>query len=59
MGSLDANRLDEVFEGLRENAHKLNSWECDRLEEWEALWERGVELYEKQLDCLERMWLKV
>lgn len=57
--TLDKHRLPEVFEGLKDNLHKLTAWEIDRLEEWEVLVERGKELSEKQMDCLERMWQKV
>lgn len=57
--TLDVNRLGEVFEALRENQHKLNTWECDRLEEWERQWENGRPLSEKQLECLERMYQRV
>jgi hypothetical protein len=57
--TLDVNQLEKVFEALRENTHKLNSWECDRLEEWEPLWERTGKLSEAQLECLEKMYLKV
>jgi hypothetical protein len=51
--------LQEVFDKLKENVHRLNSWEIDRLEEWEPLWQRTSKLSEKQLECLERMYLKV
>lgn len=57
--TLDVNRLQEVFDKLKENVHRLNSWEIDRLEEWEPLWQRTSKLSEKQLECLERMYLKV
>lgn len=57
--TLDTNRLPEIFEKLRENTHKLNSWECDRLEEWEPLYERTGKLSEKQLECIEKMYVKV
>jgi hypothetical protein len=57
--SLDVNRLAEVFEGLRENSDRLTSWECDRLEEWESLWARGIQLSERQLEVLEQMYVKV
>jgi len=61
--TLDENRLDVVFEALKENAHKLSTWEVDRLEEWEPMWERrgkkpGI-FSDKQLECLERMYQKV
>jgi len=57
--SLDVNRLEEIFDGLEENSHKLLPWELDRLPEWRTLWERGFTLSDKQLECLERMWNKV
>lgn len=57
--TLDVNKLDVVFQKLRENPERLNSWELDRLEEWEPLWERTGQLSEKQLECLEKMYIKV
>lgn len=57
--TLDVRRLDAVFEALRDNVSCLNSWECDRLEEWEAKWEKTGRLSEAQLECLEQMYLKV
>jgi hypothetical protein len=57
--TLDVNKLEEIFDGLEANAHKLNSWEIDRLPEWRALWERGVDLGPTRLRCLEQMWLKI
>lgn len=57
--TLDVNKLEQVFEALKENVHKLNSWEVDRLEEWEPIWQRMGKLSEKQLECLEKMYLKV
>jgi hypothetical protein len=57
--TLDIKQLEKIFDELEENAHKLSSWEMDRLPEWRALWERGRELSEKQLECLEKMYLKV
>jgi hypothetical protein len=59
MHTLDTTRLPQIFEALRENIHRLNSWECDRLEEWEVLYERKGELSEAQLECIERMYVKV
>jgi hypothetical protein len=57
--SLDVSKLEQVFETLRDNTHKLTAWECDRLEEWEAKWKRGGKLSEGQLETLEEMYLKV
>jgi hypothetical protein len=59
--TLDISKLPQIFEELKENTHKLNSWECDRLEEWETIYVRkGVDgLSEKQLECLEKMYVKV
>lgn len=58
--TLDVTKLEQVFEGLRNAVPgKLTAWEMDRLEEWEALWERGVKLSERQLEILEQMWMKV
>ena len=59
MHTLNVNKLGQIFEGLEENADKLTPWECDRLEEWKTLWERDVQLSERQLEVLEQMWLKV
>jgi hypothetical protein len=56
--SLDESKLQQVFDGLRENSHKLTAWELDRLEEWEEKWTRGGKLSERQLEILEEMWLK-
>lgn len=57
--TLDENQLEQVFEGLQDNTHKLTPWECDRLEEWYAIWKRGGKLSERQLEILEQMWQKV
>ena len=57
--TLDVNKLEEVFDGLFENAHKLSTWEADRLPEWHALWQSGRILSEKKMECLEKMWGKV
>jgi hypothetical protein len=58
--TLDVSKLPQIFEALRENTHKLTTWECDRLEEWEIIYERkGVDgLSEKQLECIEKMHMK-
>lgn len=63
--SLDLKRLGEIFEGLKENAHKLTTWEIDRLEEWEAKWNQnpGQRMFtdpdSKVMEILEQMWAKV
>jgi hypothetical protein len=57
--TLDVSKLPQIFEALRENVHKLNSWECDRLEEWEQLYERTGQLSDGQLETIEQMYLKV
>ena len=58
--TLDLRRLAEVFEAVEadDGAH-LTTWECDRLVEWKALWERGRTLSDRQLEILEQMYLKV
>lgn len=57
--TLDVSKLPQIFETLRDNMHKLNSWECDRLEEWELLYERTGELSDKKLETIEAMYQKV
>lgn len=57
--TLDVSKLPQIFEELREKQHKLNSWECDRLEEWEPEYERKGTLSDAKLACIERMYLKV
>jgi hypothetical protein len=57
--SLDVSKLGEIFQKLRDNMERLNSWECDRLDEWEPIWERGGKLSDNQLGCIEKMYLKV
>lgn len=57
--TLDVSKLEKVFDELLENAHKLNTWEIDRLEDWYPIWKAGRQLSENQLECLERMYLKV
>ena len=57
--TLDVSKLPQIFEELNNNLHKLNSWECDRLSEWEPLYERKGTLSEAQIDCIEKMYLKV
>jgi len=57
--TLDVSKLSYVFEQLRDNVDRLNSWECDRLEEWEAEWNRKGTLSDAKLECLEKMYLKV
>lgn len=59
--TLDISKLPQIFEELRDNTHKLTTWECDRLDEWEILYERkgpGA-LSENQLECIEKMYVKV
>jgi len=57
--TLDVRQLPQVFEALKDSVHRLNSWEIDRLSEWEEMYERGVELSPKQIGCIEKMYLKV
>ncbi len=57
--TLDVSKLSQIFEELTNNLHKLNSWECDRLEEWVPLWERTGKLSDAQLECIEKMYVKV
>jgi len=57
--TLDVSKLPQIFEELRDNLHKLNSWECDRLEEWEVLYERKGKLSDAQIECIEQMYMKV
>jgi len=51
--------MAEIFDGLEDQAHKLTTWEIDRLAEWKAIWERGGKLTERQLEILEQMWGKI
>lgn len=57
--TLDLSKLPQIFEALRDNVHKLNSWECDRLEEWEVQYDRTGKLSDKQLETIEAMYQKV
>ncbi len=60
--SLDVSKLGEIFEGLKDNTHKLDSWQCDRLEEWSEKYERSKGKWipsERQLEVIEAMWVKV
>lgn len=57
--SLDVTKLEQILDTLLDNAHKLNAWEVDRLEEWHPKWKAGGTLSEKQLECLEKMYVKV
>ena len=57
--SLDTNRLKEVFEALRDNTERLNEWENERLEEWYDRWTNDLPLSDRQLECLERMYLRI
>lgn len=57
--SLDVTKLEQIFDTLFENAHKLTPWEVDRLEEWHPKWKNGGTLSDKQLGCIERMYVKV
>jgi hypothetical protein len=56
---LDKSKLPEILEKLRENTQFLNTWECDRLEEWTDEYERWGMLSDNKLACLEKMYLKV
>jgi hypothetical protein len=58
MHTLDV-KLWKVFEDLLDNTDKLNTWECDRLDEWHAAWKAGRTLSDRQLETLEGMYLKV
>lgn len=60
--TIDVNRLPEIFEALKDNVHKLDSWQCDRLEEWSEKYERSKGKWipsEAQLEKIEEMYLKV
>jgi hypothetical protein len=58
--SLDVKRLAEVFDALvADDGQHLTAWELERLPEWKNLWESGRRLSDKQLECLEKMYLKV
>lgn len=60
--TLDISKLQQIFDDLEANSEKLNSWECDRLEEWKAKYEASKGKWvpsEKQCEIIEQMYLKV
>jgi hypothetical protein len=59
MSTLDKNRLDEVFEALQQNIQCLTSWEQSFVEDVYDQYERSGSLSEKQLDILEKAYLKI
>jgi hypothetical protein len=56
---LDVSRLGVIFEELRDNTEKLNDWENARLEEWWEHFENGGKFSDRQLEIIEKMYLKV
>ena len=58
--SLDINRLGEIFDALEaDDGQHLTAWEMERLPEWKELWDSGRALSDRQLEILEKMYLKV
>ncbi len=60
--TLDVTKLGEIFETLKENAHKLDSWQIDRLEEWSDKYDKLKGKWvpsELQMEKIEEMWQKV
>lgn len=58
--TLDVRRLVEVFDALRAGEDRLTAWERDEfLPNVYDLWTRGVSLTDRQLEILERIYLKV
>lgn len=58
--SLDTRRLAEIFEGIKSHdVSAFSTWEIDFIESVESQWKAGRSLSEKQLEVLERIWMKV
>ena len=57
--TLDLERLDEVFEAIEANDKKLTTWETEFFESVQEQWKRKGKLSEKQLEVLERIYLKI
>lgn len=60
--TIDVSRLGEIFEALKENSHRLDAWQLDRLEEWSEKYERSKGKWipsDAQLEKIEEMYLKV
>jgi hypothetical protein len=57
--TLDVSKLEQIFDELWDNAHKLDTWEADRLEEWYPMWQNGYKFSDAQLEKIEKMYQKV
>jgi predicted DNA binding protein len=57
--TLDTDKLKEVFEGLTDKFDKLTKWEQDFVESVKEQYENKGELTERQLEFLEKIWMKV
>ena len=58
--TLDIRRLAEVIDSIKSHdVSDFSSWEIDFIESVEGQFKAGRTLSEKQLECLERIYLKV
>lgn len=57
--TLDPDRLKDVFEAISQNIEKLSKWEQDFFESVSDQFDRGKTLSEKQLEVIEKIYLKL
>lgn len=61
MASFELDRLDEVFDvlGTEECQRRMNDWERKFVSDISARWDDGQFLTDAQLNCLERIWVRM
>lgn len=57
--TLDTDKLKEVFDGITAKFEELTKWEQDFVESVKEQWEDRGELTDRQLEYLEKIWMKV
>ena len=59
MHTLDLTKLQQVFDDIEANPGRLTTWEIDFFESVRDQYKNKGSLSEKQLEVLERIYLKV
>ena len=58
--TLDVRRLAEIFEAIEDDDYRhMTSWECDFFDSIRDQWKAGRALSDKQLEILERIYIKI
>jgi len=56
--TFDLARLNEVFDEL-ENEDRLTKWERGFVDSVQAQWQENGKLTDPQLECLEKIWIRL